>query len=149
MKHLTHLSLFVLGMMIVLTGCDAAKENVEKAKDAGADLAQNAKDLANVDFGDFDMKGLQEKFSGITEGFKNLSGDNVDSLTSKLSGLGDSLEGMGIGDLSGTAKAAVSAAIVKFVDAIKSAMEGVSDESTLSKLKPVVDSLMEKIKAYQ
>ena len=141
MKKLTQTSVLLLLMMIAFTGCDAAKETADKAKEAGAGVA----DMANIDFGDFDMKGLQEKFTGITAGFKDVSADNVDGLTSKITDLTGSLDSMGMGNLSGAAKTAVDAAISKFVDGVKSAMDGISDEGVLSKLKPVVDSLMEKL----
>ena len=149
MKKLTRLGLLLMGLVIAVAGCDKATENVEKAKDAGTNMVEGAMDLANIDFGDFDFKGLQEKFAGITDGFKDVSADNVDGLVSKLTDLGGSLEGMGIGDLQGTAKTAVEGVITKFIDAVKSAMEGVSDDSILSKLKPAVDGLMEKLNAFK
>jgi hypothetical protein len=130
--------------MVVMAGCDKADKAVEKAKETGKEIAANAK----VDFGDFDMKGLQEKFTSITAGFKDVSADNVDGLTSKISELTGSLDKMGIGNLKGVAKTAVDTAIKKFGESVKTAMEGISDESMLSKLKPVVDSLMEKLKAF-
>ncbi len=149
MNKLTQTSLLLLGLMVALAGCDAAKDTVDQAKDAGAGMVEGAKDMANVDFGDFDMKGLQEQFTGITNGFKDVSADNVDGLTTKLSDLGGSIDGMGIGNLKGVAKTAADTAISKFADAIKSAMGGISDDSILAKLKPVVDSLMEKLNAFK
>ena len=145
MKKLTQTSVLLLGLMVAFAGCDAAKEAAEKAKESGAGVA----DMANVDFGDFDMKGLQEKFAGITAGFKDVSADNVDGLTSKISDLSGSIDGMGIGNLTGVAKTAVDTAISTFVEAVKSAMGGISDEGILSKLKPVVDTLMEKLNAFK
>ena len=143
MKKLSQFTcLLLLTLMVVFTGCDAAQEAADKAKDSVADVA-------NIDFGDFDMKGLQEKFTGITDGFKDVSADSVDGLTSKISDLSGSIEGMGIDKLTGPAKTAVTGAISKFADAINSAMEGISDDSILSKLKPVVDALMEKINAFK
>ena len=149
MRLLTQTSLLLLGLIVAFIGCDAAKETADQAKDAGAGMVEGAKDLADIDFGDFDMKGLQEKFTGITDGFKDVSADNVDGLTSKLSDLGGSIDSMGIGNLTGPAKTAVDTAISKFVDAIKSAMDGISDEGILAKLKPVVESLMEKLSAFK
>lgn len=148
-KKLTQISLLLMGLIVSFAGCDAAKDTADKAKDAGAGMVDSAKDMANIDFGDFDMKGLQDKFAGITTGFKDVSADNVGGLTSKLSDLSGSLDGMGIGDLTGPAKTAVTGVISKFVDAIKSAMEGISDEGILSKLKPAVDALMEKLNAFK
>jgi len=142
MKQLTSISLLLLAVTIALTGCNAATDVANKAKDQAADLA-------NIDFGDFDMKGVQEKFTGITDGFKDVTADNVDGLTSKISGLTDSMDGMGIDKLTGPAKTAVGGALTKFVDAVKAAMGGISDEGILGKLKPVVDALMEKVSAFQ
>ena len=137
MKTLTTLSLALLALTITVTGCNNAKEAIDKTKE-----------LANVDFGDFDMKGLQEKFTGITDGFKDVSADNADGLVGKISGLTGSLDGMGIGKLSGPAKMAVGKAISTFVAAVEKAMEGISDDGILSKLKPVVGPLLEKLKAF-
>ncbi len=142
MKNLTQISLMLLALMVAFTGCDAAKEAATDAKDSVADFA-------NVDFGDFDMKGLQGKLTGITNGFKDVTADNVDGLTSKISDLGGSLEGMGIDKLTGPAKTAVSGVVSKFVDAVKAAMGGISDEDILSKLKPVIEALMEKVSAFK
>ena len=171
MKKFTLTSLLVSGLTIALIGCDAAQETVEQAKDtakdtagqaqdaggmllekgkkAGSDMVESAKDLANIDFGDFDMKGLTEQLTGITDGFKDISAENIDGLTSKISDFTGSVGDMGIGDLTGPAKTAVDAAIAKFIDAIKGAMEGISDDSILSKLKPVVDQLMEKLGQFK
>ena len=167
MKKFTLTCMFFSGLSIALIGCDAAQETVEQAKDtagqaqdagglmlekgkkAGADMVESAKDLANIDFGDFDMKGLTEQLAGITDGFKDITAENIDGLTSKISDFSGSVEGMGIGDLTGPAKTAVDAAIAKFIDAVKGAMEGISDESLLSKLKPVVDQLMEKLGQFK
>lgn len=142
MKQLSQFSLLILGLAVIFTGCDQAQQ-------AAQDVAEQAKDkVADIDFGDFDMTGLQEKFTGITDGFKNVAADNVEGLTSKITDLTGSLEGLGIDKLPGPAKTAVTAAISKFSDTIKSAMEGISDEGILSKLKPVVEALMEKVKAF-
>ena len=141
MKKLTQISVMLLGLMVAFTGCDAAKEAANDAKDKAAGMA-------NIDFGDFDMKGLQGKFTGITDGFKDVTADNVDGLTTKITDLSGSIDGMGIDKLTGPAKTAAGSVVSKFGDAIKSAMEGISDEGILSKLKPVVEALMEKIKTF-
>lgn len=146
MKKLTQINLLLLVLMVAFTGCDAAKEAAQDATDKAKDQVA---DLANIDFGDFDMKGMQGKFTGITDGFKDVTADNVDGLTSKISDLSGSIEGMGIDKLTGPAKTAAGGVISKFGDAIKSAMEGISDEGILSKLKPVVEALMEKINAFK
>ena len=142
MKKFTQFSLLLLGLMVAMAGCDAAKEAANDAKD-------KATDMANIDFGDFDMKGLQAKLDGITDGFKGVASDNVDGLTSKITDLTGSLEGLGIDNLPGPAKAFAVGALNKFGDAIKTALEGISDEGILGKLKPVVEALMEKIGAFK
>lgn len=146
MKHLSLTSLLLVALLFVFTGCDTAKE---AAKDATAAAKDKVADLADIDFGDFDMKGMQEKLTGITDGFKDISADSVDGLTSKITDFSGALDGMGIDKLAGPAKAAVAGVIAKFVETIKSAMGGITDEGIMSKLKPVVDTLMEKVSAFQ
>ncbi len=142
MKKITQTALLLLAMMVAVTGCDAAKEVASNA-------ASNAADMAKIDFGDFDMSAAQEKFAGITDGFKDVTAENVDGLTSKISDLSGSMDGMGLDKLTGPAKTAVSGVVSKFGDAVKSAMDGISDEGILGKLKPAVDGLMEKISAFK
>jgi len=145
MKTLIQISYLFLALMVVSTGCDAAKEAADSAKEKAAGVA----DMANIDFGDFDMTGLNEKFAGITDGFKGgVTADNVDGLTSKISGLTDSMDGMGIDKLTGPVKTAVGGVMATFVDAVKAAMGGISDDGILGKLKPVVDALMEKVNSF-
>lgn len=146
MKQLTQISLMLLALMVVFAGCDAA---TDAAKDAANSAKDQVADMANIDFGDFDMKGVQEKFTGITDGFKDVTADNVDGLTSKISDLTGSMDGMGMDKLTGPAKTFVGSAVEKFGAAVKTAMEGISDEGILGKLKPVVDALMEKINAMK
>ena len=141
MKKLTQISVLLLALTVAFIGCEAATDVVDKAKD-------QATDMAKVDFGDFDMDGLQGKFTGITDGFKDVTADNVDGLTSKISDLSGSIDGMGIDKLPAPAKTFIGGVISKFGDTIKSAMDGISDDGILSKLKPVVASLMEKLKAF-
>lgn len=142
MKNLTLTSLFLAALMVAFVGCDAAQEAANEAKDKAADMA-------GMDFGDFDLEGAKEKFAAITDGFKNVTSDNVDGLSAKISELSSSMDSMGLDSLTGPAKTAVSGVISKFADGIKSAMEGISDEGILGKLKPVVEGLMEKINAFK
>ena len=142
MKTQNKLCLLMLGLMVAITGCDAAKEKANQAK-------EKAKDMAGVDFGDFDIKGMKDKFAGITDGFKDVSADNVDGLKTKLTDLTGSIDTMGIGDLKGTAKTAAGGVMSKFGEAIKGAMGGITDEGILSKLKPAVGPLMEKLNAFK
>lgn len=141
MKKLASISM-LLALAVAFIGCDKAKEVAE-------DVKNKAADAANVDFGDFDFDGLKEKLGGITEGFSGVSADNVDGLTSKITEFTGSLEGMGIGKLEGAAKTAVTTLLSGATETIKKAMEGISDDSILAKLKPVVETLMEKLAAYK
>lgn len=145
MKNLSQISLLLLALAVVFTGCDAAKE----AADAANDAKDKVGEMANMDFGDFDMKGLQEKFTGITDGLKDVSAENVDGLSSKISDLSGSMDSLGIDSLTGPVKTAVMGAVSKFGDTVKAAMDGISDEGILGKLKPAVEALMEKINAMK
>ena len=155
MKNLAQNStlLMALAIVIAVIGCDTATDVANSAKDAAGDAAEKAKDavtdMANIDFGDFDMSGMKEKLTGITDGFKDVTADNVDGLTSKISEFTGSLDGMGIDKLTGAAKTAVTGALTKFTEGITAAMEGISDEGILGKLKPIIDALMEKINAFK
>jgi glucose dehydrogenase len=142
MKKLTQISCLLLAAMFAFAGCDAAKKAATDAKD-------KAGEMANVDFGDFDMDGLKGKFTDITSGLKDVTADNVDGLTSKISDLSGSMDDMKLDKLPGAAKTAVTTAISKFGDTVKAAMENISDDSILAKLKPVVETLMEKINAMK
>jgi len=175
MKKLTQISLLMAGLMVVFAGCEAAKDAASNMADKAGEMAGDAAgkagemaggmadkagdmaggsgdklgDMAGIDFGGFDVAGMKEKFSGVTDGFKDVSADNVDGLTSKISDLGGSIDGMGIGDLSGPAKTAAGGMISAFSGAVETAMSGISDEGILSKLKPAVAGLMEKLQAFQ
>ena len=140
MTKLSQISLLLLALVVVFAGCDAAKEAANAAKDKAADMA-------DIDFGDFDMAGMKEKFTGITDGFSDVTAENVDGLTSKISDLSGSMDSMGIENLPGPAKTAACGVVGKFGETIKTAMDGISDEGILGKLKPVVEPLMEKITA--
>ncbi len=142
MKKLTQIGMLMLGLMVAFAGCDAAKKAADDAKDKMADMA-------DIDFGDFDMKGLQGKFDGITDGFKDVNADNVDGLTSKISDLSGSIDGMGVDKLTGPAKGFVGKAMSTFSGVVEKAMGGISDEGILSKLKPAVDGLMSKLNAFK
>jgi len=142
MKKLTQISVLLLGLMVVFAGCDAATDMANKAKD-------KAVDMSSIDFGGFDMTGLQEKFTGVTDGFKDVTEENADDLSAKVTDLGDSVDGMGIDKLTGPAKTAVGGVISKFSGAVTAAMDGISDEGILAKLKPAVEGLMEKLKAFE
>lgn len=148
MKKLTQITMLLLGLMLVFTGCDAAKDAASGMADKAGDMAEKGMDMAGIDFGDFDMAGLKEKFTGVTEGFSDVNAENVDGLTDKISGLGESVDAMGEAELGAPAKTFVGGLISKFKETVTSSMEGISDEGVLGKLKPAVDGLMEKLDAF-
>lgn len=149
MKKLAQTAMLLMALMVVFTGCDAAKQAADAAKDKAGDMAGDMAGLADMDLGGFDMAGMKEKFTGITDGFKDVSAENVDGLTSKISGLSDSMDTMGLDKLPEAAKGPIGGMISKFGETVTSAMGGISDEGILGKLKPVVDGLMEKINAFK
>lgn len=152
MNKLSFIGVLLLGLSVVFTGCEAAKEVANKAKDSvgemAGDVAGDMADMADIDFGGFDMAGLKEKITGVTDGFSDVTAENVDGLTSKISDLGTSVEEMGAADLPGPAKTFASGVIAKLKDTVSSAMEEISDEGILGKLKPAVEALMEKLDAF-
>ena len=139
MKKMTQIGILMLGLMVAFAGCDATK------KMAGEKLG----DMAGIEFGDFDMKGLMGKFTGITDGFKDVNADNVEGLTSKITDLSGSIDGMGIDKLTGPAKDFAGKQMSTFGGAVEKAMGGVSDEGLVGKLKPAVDGLMDKLNAFK
>lgn len=105
--------------------------------------------LDDINFGSFDMKGLQEKFTGITDGFKDVTVDNASGLATKISDLTGSIGDMGLDNLTGPAKEAASGAVGKFVDSITSALKGITDDGILGILKPVVDALISRLDPFK
>lgn len=92
---------------------------------------------------------LTESMSGITSGLKDVSDEaGAENLAEKITGFTGQIDGMGLGNLEGTAKTAASGMIGRFVEAIKGMIGGKS-ESVQGILKPVIDTLMEKLSAFQ
>ena len=143
MKKLTQTSLFLLALMVAFTGCEAAKEAANDAKEKAAGMVDMP------DMGDFDLDGMKEKFAGITDGFKDVTADNVDGLTSKITDLSGSMDSMGLDALPAPAKTFVGGLVSKFGETVTSAMGGITEEGILGKLKPAVDGLMEKVNAFK
>jgi hypothetical protein len=101
-----------------------------------------------ADFGDLGMGGLKDlsgKFTGITDGFKNVTADNASGLADKIKGLTGSIDGMGLANLPESGKGVVGGMIGKFIKTINDAMGGISDDGILGILKPVVKGLMDKL----
>jgi uncharacterized protein YjbJ (UPF0337 family) len=133
--------------MVSVTGCDEAKKGMDEVKDATSKAASDvSSEVGKINFGDFDMKSIQGKLSGITDGLKNVSSDTVDDVSAKISELTKSLDNSDLGKMSDTAKAAVKTAMSKFGESVKGAMGKISDDSVTQKLKAAIDPLMEKIK---
>ena len=141
MKLLSTTGLMLVALMVVFAGCDAAKDMASKAKDGMGDMA-------NMDFGDFDMASMKEKLTGITSGLQDVNAENVDGLTSQIEDVSGSLDDVDTEALPAPAKTFVSGMLTKFKDSVQTAMDGISDDSLLSKLKPAVDGLMEKINGF-
>ena len=147
MKWLSGIGVLVVALMVSMVGCDEVKKGAEEVKDAASKAGDKvSSEIDKIDFGDFDMKGIQEKLTGVADGLKDVSADTVDSLTAKISELTKSLENSDFGKMSATAKTAAKAAMSKFGDTVKGAMNNISDDEVVQKLKASIDPLMEKIK---
>ena len=106
--------------------------------------------MGDIDFGNFDMQGLQTQFTGITDAFKNgVTMDNAGALATKIQDLTGSISDMGIGNLEGAAKDSVFGAIGTFKDTITKAMEGISNQGILDLLQPIVEKLMEVLGGFK
>lgn len=93
----------------------------------------------------FDVSGVTDQFKGITDGISNVSADNVGDLKSKIEGLTENVDSMGLGDLTGGAKTAMGGMIGSFVKTIQGALGGM-EGGILDTLKPVVEALIAKLK---
>ena len=142
MKNLSRIALLLLTFTVVFAGCDAAKEAANKAKDGVGGMA-------GMDFGGFDMNAMKEKLTGIKDGFKDVTPENADGLAEDINDVSGDLEEVDAEKLPAPAKTAVSGMLTKFSDTVQTAMDGISDESILAKLKPAVEGLMEKINAFK
>ena len=131
------------GVAGAVTG--AAGDMAGKMKDA----AGNVMNIGDVDWGGFDMQGLSGQFSGITDGFQNVTAENAGGLASKIEGLTGSIDGMGLGNLTGTAQTASKGIIGNFIQTITNSLGGISDGGILSQLKPAVEALIEKLTPFK
>ena len=147
MRNLTQISLLLMAMMVALTGCDAAKDAASGMADKAGGLGDMA-DMANMDFGSFDMAGMKEKIAGVTEGFSNVNEENADELAEKVTELDGAVGAVDTESLPAPAKTAISGVMTKLADTIQTSMDGISDEGIMGKLKPVVEPLLEKLKTF-
>jgi hypothetical protein len=143
--------IIIIGLLAWLAYTYLAKPTGDAAGKAagkiGTGIAAGSKAVGDVDFGDFDMAGLTAQFTGITQGLKDVTTDNVSPLADKISGLTKSLGEMGFDKLAGPAKTAVTTAISGFTESVENQLAGISDAGILAILKPVIDALMQKIKS--
>ncbi len=142
MKKLTQLTLVLLTMIVAFAGCDAAKQAASQGMDKMGDMV-------NIEGLDQEMvKGIQEKFTGITDGFKDVTAENVDGLASQITELDGTIDGLGVDQLPAPAKTFVSGIMSKFADTLQGLVDGVADEGVVGKLKPAVMPLLEKLKSF-
>ena len=128
---------------------DMAGKAADGVTGALSDAAGSMTDMANIDFGGFDMSGLQSKFTGITDGFQNVTSENASGLATKITDLTGSIDGLGLDKLTGPAQAASQGAIGKFIESITGALGGIGDGGIMGVLKPAVDALIEKLSAFK
>lgn len=139
---------------------DAVNKAADGAKNMVAD-AQNAvtegmSSVPKLDFSGLDLSALgetgtklQSEFTGITEGFRNLTDEaSANTLKDKMSGLTGSLENMGLGDLSGVAKTTASTMIEKFIETVQSLLDKVENPTLKGILQPAADSLLAKLREF-
>lgn len=123
---------------------------------------QSSVEGAIPDLGNFDLSSmpglgalgesgtkLTEGMSGIQSALRDVTDDaGASTLAEKITGFTGQLDGFGLDSLEGPAKTTASTLIGKFVDIVKGLIGGKS-ESVQGILKPVVDTLMEKLSAFQ
>lgn len=79
-----------------------------------------------IDFGDFNITGLQRQLNAITDGFKKLTADNAVGLAEKITGLATSMDEMSFDQLTGPAKAAVATMLTGFKSSIEGSLNGIA-----------------------
>jgi len=155
------LPLIIIGGLAywVLMAGDAAG----KLADGAGDMAGKAGDMAKgamggfempsfdgVDFPQgFDINGVKDQFSGISEGLGSVTMENAGDLKSKIEGLTGSIDGMGIGDLTGPAKSATGGMIGSFVKTLQGFLTGGGvDGGIMDMLKPAIEALIGKLNPF-
>ena len=121
------------------------------AVENGVNNAAGAFDLGDLDIsslGDTGTK-LNEGFSGITSGFTGLGDtgeEGAKTLAGKITDFSGSIDGLGLGDLSDSAKPVATSMIDKFIEAIQGMLD---KQNALIKgvLQGPVDTLLEKLKS--
>ena len=113
--------------------------------------------MGAMDFGSMDVSALgdaggklQEGFSGIQSGFTGLaeSGtDGANALATKITDFSGSIDGLGLGDMSATAKPVATTMIGKFIETIQGLLDGQGD-AIKGILQGPVDVLLDKLKPF-
>jgi hypothetical protein len=118
----------------------------------GADAIQssmpNMEIPAGMDFGGLDTGALTSKFTSITDGFQNVTAEKAPALAQQIGDFTGSLDNLGLNNVPEASKGFVGKMFGSFTDTITKSMGGIEDEGILSILKPVIATLMEKIKTF-
>ena len=145
---------FVLSPM--MNGANPAGDIAGAVTDGAGDLAAKAGDLANFEMPNFgalegvDMSALpgdtgatlSNGFGEIATGLQGLKDEaGAQDLVGKIGGFTEKVNGLGLGDLSGPAKAASDGLIGQFVTVVKSLLGGQS-AGIQGILQPAIDALM-------
>ena len=133
------------------------------AANNGAQAVTNGvNDLGNkaagaLDFGDLDISSLgdagpklREGFTGIASGFTGLATtgqEGAETLAGKITDFSGSIDSLGLGNLSETAKPVANSMIGKFIETIQSMLDKQSD-LIKGVLQGPVDTLLEKLKPF-
>jgi hypothetical protein len=131
-------------------GAASAVDGAASAVDgvAGAMPSFEMPSFDGVDFPEgFDIGGVKEQFSGITDGLKGVTMENAGGLKSKIEGLSGAVDTMGFGDLTGPAKTATGGMIGGFIKTLQGAMGGM-EGGILDMLKPAIEALIKKLTPF-
>ena len=148
---------------VVGDGVSAVGDGVGDMAGKAGEMAGKAGDMAKgamggfelpsfdgVDFPEgFDIGGVKDQFSGISKGLGSVTMENAGDLKSKIEGLTGSIDGMGIGDLTGPAKAATGGMIGSFVKTLQGFLSGGGvDGGIMDMLKPAIEALIGKLNPF-
>jgi len=149
------LPLIILGAIgyFALPYINGAANNGANAVSDMGDKVAGALDFGNLDIaslGDTGTK-LSDGFSGITSGFTGLGEtgeEGAKTLAGKITDFSGSIDGLGLGDLSATAKPVATSMIGKFIETIQGMLD---NQNALIKgvLQGPVDTLLEKLKSFE
>jgi len=129
---------------------DAISDTVAGAADTvtGAMPSFEMPSFDGVDFPEgFDISGVKDQFTGITDGLKGVTMENAGDLKTKIEGLSGAVGNMGLGDLTGPAKTATGGMIGGFIETLKGAMGGM-EGGILDMLKPAIEALIQKLNPF-